>query len=273
MNTEIYYFSQTGHTKKVAETMAKTFRSQGHQVHDFSIHKAGMGEAIRGDLIGIGTPTFESHAPTPVMDFVDSLPSLENRKAFVFATGGGAPGRVFFDLKEALRKKGASVVGEFWARGEIHHPAPCIKGKMPARPNEGDFERTKEFALVVADHLAKNRSGALSREVQKKFVPDKYVFYSIIGTIVGIKFLHRALVPKPKLDKKKCVSCQWCVKNCPTHNIEMKDFPVMGKECIRCFRCSNGCPQQAYAVNWWLGNIVIYLLWNETFMRWFGDYD
>jgi ferredoxin len=49
--------------------------------------------------------------------------------------------------------------------------------------------------------------------------------------------------------------------------------PTLGGKCIRCYRCLTGCSNNAYSARWWLGNLVCPVLWNETLMRWFGDYD
>jgi hypothetical protein len=35
----------------------------------------------------------------------------------------------------------------------------------------------------------------------------------------------------------------------------------------------NVCKHDAYSVGWWFGNMVVFALWNERFMRRFGEYE
>jgi formate hydrogenlyase subunit 6/NADH:ubiquinone oxidoreductase subunit I len=42
-----------------------------------------------------------------------------------------------------------------------------------------------------------------------------------------------------------CTSCGWCVRNCPTRNIEITESggkPQFLDQCVFCTRCLNGCP-------------------------------
>lgn len=147
MNVTIIYFSQTGNTRRVAEAMAGAFREVGHFTRTISLKKATPHDATTCDLLGIGTPCFSSQAPTPIKAFLRTLPPLNQKRAFVFATSGGAPGRVLFDLTHLLLRKGADVVGGFLSRGELYHPAPCLIGRFPKRPNEEDFARARQFRV------------------------------------------------------------------------------------------------------------------------------
>lgn len=139
MNITLIYFSQTGNTRRIAKTMAEVFQERGHATRLISLKKASPEDTVASDLLGIGTPCFSSQAPTPMKAFLQNLPALEGKRAFVFATSGGAPGRVLFDLTRRLQDKGVDVVGGFLTRGECHHPAPCLQGRMPGRPQKAFY--------------------------------------------------------------------------------------------------------------------------------------
>jgi flavodoxin len=136
MNIAMVYFSQTGNTRKVARAMESVFREAGHHVRSVSLRKAAP-DTLDGDLVGIGAPSFACQAPSPARQYLRALPSLDGKPAFVFATAGGAPGRVLFDMTRLLRRKGANVVGGFLARGAVHHPGPSLVGRFPWRPMSG----------------------------------------------------------------------------------------------------------------------------------------
>ncbi len=269
MDVTLIYFSQTGNTRRIAEAMAEIFRTAGHTTRLVSLKKASPQDAVASDLLGIGTPCFSSQAPTPVKAYLQTLPPLDNKRAFVFATSGGAPGRVLYDLTRLLQRKGAGVVGGFIARGELHHPAPCLRGRMPGRPNAEDFSQARRFAAAVIEHVSAGSSGPVAESRPDAFKPREG-FYDLVALISTDSFL-RLVLPEPKPDAARCNQCRWCVYECPTHNITLQPYPILGERCIRCYRCLTGCPQQAFEANWRLGNLAVWTFYNTTFERWFGD--
>jgi flavodoxin/ferredoxin len=269
MNVTIIYFSQTGNTRRVAETMAGALIEAGHAARTISLKKALPQDAIAGDLLGIGAPCFSSQAPTPIKNYLRTLPDLNQKPAFIFATSGGAPGRVLYDLARLLKNKGADVVGGFLTRGALYHPAPCLIGRFPDRPNEADLARARRFALAIAEHSSSGSPGLVADSRTDTLRPDG-IFYNLVGLLSTDRFL-RLLMPEPQLDSTRCDQCKWCVNECPMHNITLQPYPVFGKQCIRCYRCLSGCPQDAFKVNWWLGNPATLSLYNTRFERWFGD--
>ncbi len=269
MNITLIYFSQTGNTRRVAQAMAEAFRQAGHATRTISLKKATPQDANTGDLLGVGSPCFSSQAPTPVKAFLQSLPPLENRRAFVFATSGGAPGRVLYDLAHLLQGKGAEVVGGFLTRGELHHPAPCLSGRMPDRPNTKDLAQARHFAIAVAEHVSAGRPGPVAESRRETFTLRRG-FYDLVALLSTDGFLRRVL-PEPEIDAARCNQCGWCVHECPVHNIAVQPYPILGDRCIRCYRCLTGCPQKAFDTDWRLGNLAVLSFYNTTFERWFGD--
>lgn len=269
MNVTMIYFSQTGNTRRVAEAMAGAFREAGHAVRTVTLKKAIPEDAATGDLLGVGTPCFSSQAPTPVKAFLRTLPPLDEQRAFVFATSGGEPGRVLYDLTRLLQSKGADVVGGFLARGELHHPAPCMVGRFPNRPNAEDLAGARRFAAAISEHVSAGRSGPVA-ESRPDALRPKGGFYDLVALLSMDGFL-RLVLPGPKLDSARCDQCQWCVHECPMHNITLQPYPVLGNQCIRCYRCLTGCPQKAFDADWRLGNPAVLSFYNTTFVRWFGD--
>lgn len=202
MKVTILYFSQTGSTRKVAETMADAVRESGHVARTVSLKKATALDATSSDLLGVGTPCFASQAPTPIKTFLSNLPPMAGQRVFVFATSGAAPGRVLYDLSRALRSKGAEVVGGFLTRGEVHHPAPGILGRMPQRPNAEDLGRARRFAAALAEHVSVARPGLVA-ESRPDTLQPKERFYNLIALMCSDR-LVRWLLPEPKPDLTRC---------------------------------------------------------------------
>ena len=269
MNMLLVYFSQTGNTRKVAETMAEAFRDKGHTVRTLSMKESHPADILSCDVLGVGTPCFESQAPIPVKDYLSSMPYIHAKPAFVFATSGGQPGRVLYDLTSIMQRRGASVMAGFMGRGTVHHPAPSLIGRMPGRPNQADLARARMFAESLANHLQTGRAGPIS-EGRKDARSLRWGFYELVA-LIAQPFLLRILLPKPKIDQALCNKCTVCAQECPMQSITLNPYPVLDGRCIRCYHCQNICPQTAISSSWLFGNIVIFSLYNTLFARLFGD--
>ncbi len=269
MKVTLIYFSQTGNTRKVTEAMAEVFREQGHFTRTVSLKKADPQEVNTSDLLGVGSPCFSSQAPTPVKEYLSSLPRLAGQRAFVFATCGGAPGRVLYDLTSRLQHKGAEVIGGFLTRGEVHHPAPCLTGRFRNRPNGVDLLSARLFAVEVSKQVSAGNKGILRVSHPNTIKPGGR-FYNLVAQLSTDPF-KRSSLPEPKLEPGRCNQCQWCVYECPMGNIMLQPNPVIGEHCIRCYRCLTGCPQKAFTIKWGLDNLKVWMFYNTAFERWFGD--
>ncbi len=269
MIVNIICFSQTGNTRKVGRAMAAVFESEGHAVSFISFTKANPEHFTAADMIGVGAPCFESQAPTPVREFLGILSDLTDKKAFVFATSGGAPGRVLYDLAKPLMDRHADVVGGFLGRGTCYHPVPCLINRFPGRPNEDDLEAAHRFARAVCAHVRSGKSGPMP-ETRPDALKHGFGFYNIVATLLKDPFV-RFLMPAPEADPEKCNECKWCVHECPTGSITLNPQPEIASTCIRCYRCMNGCPEKSLSVQWGISNFMVWTLYNTTFERWLGD--
>lgn len=269
LDVKIICFSQTGNTLRVAEAMAAACQETGNSVRVIGVKKATAEDAVNCDLLGVGTPCYASRAPTPVKKFLRALPSLDGHNVFVFATSGGAPGRVLYDMGSLLRAKGANVLGGFLARGSVCYPMPCMDGRFPGRPNAEDLDRARRFARLAAEHVTAGRSGRLSESRRDALEPGRGL-YDFMAFISTDPFLRRTL-PKAKVDPDRCNECMLCAEECPMDNITMQPYPVLGDDCIRCCRCLTVCPQKAFGANWRFANALALSVYNITFEHWFGD--
>lgn len=62
--------------------------------------------------------------------------------------------------------------------------------------------------------------------------------------------LQKFLEPKPVVNKKKCIGCGECMRNCPVSTIKIKDkkAEIEPKACIKCYCCQEFCPVKAIKV-------------------------
>ncbi len=108
------------------------------------------------DLIGFGSGIYFGKYHRSLLELVDKLPMLENKKAFIFSTSGLKKLRFIHDfhkpLKENLKQKGLNIVGEFSCRGfDTSQAAKVIGGINRGRPNEKDLNQAENFARGLKD--------------------------------------------------------------------------------------------------------------------------
>lgn len=100
MKIVIAYFSQSGNTKKVAERISFEMESSGNQVILTDICSTKEKDLLECDILGVGSPTFESHCPKPVDKFIKQLPELLNKKALFLLPVEGSQVILFRILKK-----------------------------------------------------------------------------------------------------------------------------------------------------------------------------
>lgn len=146
-------------TQKVAEAMAK--------VLDASIktpQQTNPEELQQYDLVGFGSGIYAYQHHKFLLELVDKLPQVSDKKAFIFSTTG-AP-IVFGEsalmeaikyhkpLKDKLEAKGYTIVDEFICAGfNTNKFLKYFGGINKGRPNEEDLKHAEEFAIKLKRKL------------------------------------------------------------------------------------------------------------------------
>lgn len=142
----IYISVHHGNTEKVAKVMANILDATLLQVKQAD---ANMLEQY--DLIGFGSGIYFGKHHESLLDFVDKLPVLTNKKAFIFSTSGlrKIPFVHNFDkpLRKKLQRKGIDIIGEFSCRGlDTYRATKLVGGVNKGRPNADDLRQAEDFA-------------------------------------------------------------------------------------------------------------------------------
>jgi len=142
----IYISVHHGNTEKVAKTMAKILDAALLEVEQAD---ASMLEQY--DLIGFGSGIYFGKHHESLLDFVDRLPMVRNKKAFIFSTSGLRKIRFIhnFDkpLKEKLQQKDFDIIDEFSCRGlDTYRATKLVGGINKGRPNAKDLQQAEDFA-------------------------------------------------------------------------------------------------------------------------------
>lgn len=93
----IVYHSAQGHTKAMAEAVAKGARTiDGAEVRLLAVADAKADDAVAADAIIVGSPVYKAAVAPPVQEFINSWPIKDNafrdKIGAAFATGGNISG-------------------------------------------------------------------------------------------------------------------------------------------------------------------------------------
>ncbi|MGZ4904749.1 MAG: flavodoxin family protein, partial [Halobacteriota archaeon] len=155
MKTLIVYTSvHHKNTEKVARVMAAELEADlvpAADAHPDSLRTY--------DLIGFGSSIFYGEMHKTLLKFVESLPAVTGKRAFVFSTCGimwglGGP-KKHTPLKQLLEDRGFSLVGDFsclgWDTvGLLRH----FGGVNTGRPSVRDLEKAQAFARRLKEKYA-----------------------------------------------------------------------------------------------------------------------
>jgi flavodoxin len=147
MKTLIIYISvHHGNTERIAKAMANTLDAALLEVKQTD---ARMLEQY--DLIGFGSGIYFGKHHGSLLDFVDRLPVLRNKKAFIFSTSGLRKIAFVHDFDKPLRKnlqrKGFDIIGRFSCRGlDTYRATKLVGGVNKGRPNAEDLRQAEDFA-------------------------------------------------------------------------------------------------------------------------------
>lgn len=147
MKTLILYASiHHGNTEKIGKAMAETLNADIVKFNEINV------DILQEyDLIGFGSGIFYGKLHKSLADFIESIPALPDKKAFVFSTSGQGKEDYNNTIKDKLKEKGFKVLGSFACKGfDTFGPFKLIGGIAKGRPNENDIQKAKAFAKSIS---------------------------------------------------------------------------------------------------------------------------
>ncbi len=230
----IFYFSGTGNSLYAAKIIAE---KQGSKIFDIS-QRLKDNQLIfvpeEGEIVGFVFPVYAWAPPQIVLEFIQKM-SLARKDNYIFAlaTCGGEAGGCMDLLRSFMMKNKIPLNADFsllmpdnffyYSQKNAHEEAQKI------------LNNANEKLLKINEAISKRQNGSFS---------EKGSLAKFKTGIISPLF-NRFYDPSKKFyTNKKCTSCGFCAKICPTNNISFNSGqkPVWGKSCIACLGCLNRCP-------------------------------
>ncbi len=236
----IFYFSGTGNSRWVAETLAQKLDEHLVPISEAFANNQYEYSLADGESVGFVFPTY-SWGPAPVMvEFIKRM-SLrgydDSTFVYMVTTCGDDVGLSVAMWQEALGDiKGCAAYSVQMPNNYILLPGFDVDGK--------ELEETKKRAAVkqlesIAHHLKRKRYAVDVVEGAFAWVKSRLIYpwfkrYSMTDK----KFVVAA---------DRCTHCGACVKNCPMNNITLKasELPKWHGTCAMCLACIHRCPTRA----------------------------
>ncbi|MHA1132038.1 MAG: EFR1 family ferrodoxin, partial [Candidatus Helarchaeota archaeon] len=253
----IFYFSQQGSTKRIAEMIGAGLTEGDNRCTLFRLTKLHKDLELisqinfkRFALIGFGTPVYYFYPPNHLFEIFKALPKLDHAKGFLFCTSGGNPGATLFKIKQALQHTGLKIIDGYdrWRGLDQHRcysnfPQSALPTSI-GHPTDQELAEAKQWGQdLIAKALAPS-------------TPEKTDFWSKDNSWAQGGWIGRDApfmehwFPEFHLNEEKCTQCGECAARCPVDAIVLNPFPRWVNDCDRCYLCDLYCPAQAIQCDW-----------------------
>ncbi len=241
----ILYFSGTGNSKYVAESVAKELGDKICPIASEDSHPI-LAKALDNNtpFIGFVFPVYSWGVPPIVMDFINSISDDDARRiidkntpVWMIATCGDETGDAHLMFQKAFRHKGIEVKG-MWS---VIMPNTYVL--LPGFDVDSDNVRIEK--LKQAPARIKDISGHISKS-QWECDVTKGKWSKLKTSLVYPLFKRWGIFPKKWKSTAGCIGCGKCQKACPVANINMiNNKPSWGQNCTSCLACYHVCPFHA----------------------------
>ena len=234
------YFSATGTTQKVVESIAKTVAEKigaEYRTQDFTLPEA-RNEALSynaGELVIFGTPVIAGRVPNVLLKYLATINGNNALAVPVVLYGNRDYDDALIELRDILENGGLHTLAAGAFIGEHSFSDTLAKG----RPDQSDMEIVKGFANNVADKVATISDISEIQPITVKGTPAPYSGYYQPRDRAGNPVDIRKVKP---LTADTCTNCLLCAKVCPMGSISFDNVREFTGICIKCCACIKKCP-------------------------------
>ncbi len=231
MKSEVYYFSATGNSLKVARDLALNL-GEAPLIAIPSV----MADTISStaDTLIFVFPIYTWGLPRMVHRFVEALTT--RAKIYAVCTCGGFPAASLLHARDLCRHKGLDFRRGFRVPMPDNY-IPLFKVPSPEK-QQAYFRKAHGKIKSISEAILENQQGKTEANS-----PLINWFFS---------FIYRVSMPGfPRMAKNyhvnaQCNGCGLCVRICPTGNVNLVNGrPQWGLDCEQCLACLHWCPPRA----------------------------
>lgn len=216
------YFSPTGGTKKVSDTVA-LFLSENKNDIDL-MEKKDFGQHFScDDVCVISVPAYGGRVPANALEKIKSFKSNEAKAIIIAVFGNRAIDDTLIELYDIVVSLGFNVIAGIEAVAEHSLARVYAIG----RPNNDDKLELKMFAEQIKGKI-------YCKEFSEINIPGNRPYKEFKASAMSL------------IVEESCVNCKKCALECPVDAIALNNIRTVDTEkCFSCMHCVFICPQNA----------------------------
>lgn len=243
MRVKAIYFSPTGTTEKIIESIVKGIGPEELDCIDLTkrdaIDRKGHAGIGKEDLVLVGAPVYGGFLYKDFRNYIKCI-NFNNRPVAIGLLYGNATVLCAkSEIVSLVQERNGRVIGYGDFVGEHSFSTREIPVAI-GRPDTDD--------LNTAFLFGKDLRNALERAHATQCDQHMRLLGTCIGQVADMKPLHtgKRFFSVPRTERELCNRCGVCIKKCPRACID-QEFRTDGNECIVCMACVKACHSNARA--------------------------
>lgn len=234
------YFSPTGTTEKIAESIAQGFQAERINKVDCTKRskRQEFSQTFQNEIVVLAAPVYYGRVPEEVVPFFSKLHARQTPAVLVVVYGNRAYEDALKELYDITVKQGFVPVaaGAFVAEHSYSSPTYPIAHD---RPDGNDLKKAEAFGDKIRRKL--NHLGSLE-SIEQIIVPGN-IPYIEPHNLLMLKQYRESVALTPETDTAICTQCNLCAEVCPTGAINPDDVSKIDRwQCLICYACIKNCP-------------------------------
>ena len=242
MKCLLVYFTGTFNTRFVTHKLRDRFLQMGWTVdtHEIDPLQNIPLDYTPYDLVGLGSPIHGFCAPYAFLRFIRAQHFPAGKKVFIYKNSGETYHANDASSKYVLRKLRKDHAR---VENEYHFMMPYnIHFRFEDKLIKEMFLMNKKLQEILVYEITHDIPNLKPYKLWPRTCATVVSRPQYIGGNVNSFFY--------KVDPKKCIHCDLCIKRCPTKNIyrDHKGEIAFHHHCLMCMRCSFFCPTDAFDI-------------------------
>lgn len=231
---KLIYFSPTGTTQKVLESIAKGITAEDVEHVNLTLPKGAQQEipTFSHELAIIGAPVYGGRLPVDAINRFKQLKASKTLAILIVVYGNREFEDALLELKHLVIELGFNPVAGGAFIGE-HSFATKDVPIANGRPDSRDVQKAMDFGARIRDKVTALQSPDAQMDLE---IPGRFPYEG------GV----RSMAVSPVTKEDTCTVCGMCASVCPTAAISINGSVTTKIElCIRCCACIKNCPTGA----------------------------